>query len=341
MTSATNTTDRCSGAILRRAEVSTVASPFAEGGHHGLRRHLNVESLFDSGGGAGTDRNADGLAPPPPISPARFGASKEMDHAAWVVGTTSRRNGFGRARDRTPDSKTHPSNPTTMSHHLSYSISKKTPPSSKVIKSILDAQSAVNSCVSWAHERLQLATPREVRPILTFPLRFGVASGPMTIHPEGLVSGSPMHATDSYAQGTTRVRDSLWNAHVVAAFWRTVSRMHPELLIELRDEGGFVIPGAVYLRGGNIEANRTFLNLERARALELSGDPQAGVPYIYAELHGLAGRFFVDMPVAEYEEVPEIQELGLSWPELEAVTLSEVAQRVVERAIRAPKVAVA
>lgn len=341
MTTTPNSTDRDGDAFLLRGDPPKVASPFTVGGHYGLRRYLSVESLFDLGGGAGTDRDDDGLAPPPPISTARFGANKEMDRAAWVVGTTSRRNGLGRARGRTPDSKTHPSNPTIMSHHLSYSISKKTPPSSKVLKSILDAQSAVNSCVSWAHEKLQLATPREARPILTFPLRFGVASGPMTIHPEGLVSGSPMHSTDSYAQGTTRVRDSLWNAHVVAAFWRTVSRMHPELLIELRDEGGFVIPGAIYLRGGNIEANRTFLNLERARALELSGDPQAGVPYIYAELHGLAGRFFVDMPVADYEEVPEIQELGLSWPELEAVTLSEVAQRVVERAIKTPKVAVA
>ena len=341
MTNRSDTTEPGSDAIVRRTEISMVASPFANGGHHGLRRHLSVELLFDFGGGPGPDRNADGLAPPPPTSRGRLGARTEMDHAAWVVGTTSRRMGLGRARGRTPDSKTHPSNPTTMSHHLSYSISKKTPPSSKVIKSILDAQSAVNAAVSWVNERLQLATPREVRPILTFPLRFGVASGPMTIHPEGLISGSPMHSTDSYAQGTTRVRDSLWNAHVVAAFWRTVSRMHPELLIELRDEGGFVIPGAVYLRGGNIEANRTFLNQERARALELSGDPQAGVPYIYAELHGLAGRFFVDVPVADYEEVPEIQELGLSWPDLEAVTLSEVAQRVVERAIKAPKVAVA
>lgn len=228
-----------------------------------------------------------------------------------------------------------------MSHHLTYSISKKTPPSSKALKAILGAQNAVNAAVTWSHERLQLAAPREERPLLTFPLRFGMVSGPMTLQNDGLHSGSPMHAGDAYAHGTTRVRDSLWNAHVVAAFWRTVSRLHPDLLIELRDEGGFVIPGSIFLRGGNIEANRTFLNQERARALELTGDAQSAVPYVFAELHGLAGRFFVDAAVADYEEVPEIQELGLSWPELEGVPLSEVAMRVVERAIKAPTVVAA
>lgn len=228
-----------------------------------------------------------------------------------------------------------------MSYNLTYGILKSTPPTSKALKSILDAQNAVNAAVTWSHERLALAAPREPRPILTFPLRFGIVSGPMTLQLEGLGASSPMHSADYHAYGTSRVRNSLFNAHVVASFWRTVSRMHPELAIELRDEGGFIIPGSVFLRGGNIEANRQFLNQERARALELTGDPQSAVPYVYAELHGLTGQFFVDAPAADHEEVPEIQALSLDWLALEAVNLSDVAQRVVEDAIKAPKVAAA
>lgn len=263
-----------------------------------------------------------------------------MDRSARFFGKRSRPNRSGRSRGRAPDSSIHLPN-TIMSYNLSYGILKSTPPTSKALKSILDAQNAVNAAVTWSHERLALAAPREPRPILTFPLRFGVASGPMTLQLDGLGSSSPMHSADTYAYGVTRVRNSLWNAHVVAAFWRTVSRMHPELAIELRDEGGFIVPGSVFLRGGNIEANRAFLNQERARALELTGDPQAAVPYVYAELHGLTGQFFVDASASEHEEVPEVQALGLDWMALEAVTLSEVAQRVVETAIKAPKVAAA
>jgi len=222
-----------------------------------------------------------------------------------------------------------------MSYSLTYSISRKTPPSAKALKEILSAQGAVNAACSWSHERLSLAAPQEARPVLTFPFtRFGFASGPMTLHADGLVPREP--AADAFAQGTTRVRNNAWNAHVVAAFWRTVSRLHPQLLIELRDEGGFVIPGSVWIRGGNVEVNRAYLNQERARALELTGDPRAAEPYVLAELHGLAGHFFADGPVVEYAEVPEIQNLDLNWQELEAMSISDVAQRFVEGAIKAP-----
>ena len=220
--------------------------------------------------------------------------------------------------------------------NLVYSISKRTPASPKVLRQILDAQAAVNAACVWTHERLGLVSPREGRTVFTLPFtRFGLVSGPMTLHPDGLASGQSGASEDVFIQGSTRVRSDVWNAHLVVAFMKHVSRMHPGLLFELRDEGGFVIPGSVLIRGGNVEVNVEFLNRERARALEVTGDPQAATPYIFAEVQGLAGNFFLDTSLAEYGEVPEIRNLEARWQELEAMSLSDAARLVVENATKA------
>jgi len=221
--------------------------------------------------------------------------------------------------------------------NLVYGISKRTPASPKVLKEILDAQAAVNAGCAWTHERLSLVAPRETgRTVLNLPFtRFGFASGPITIHPDGLTAGGSESSENAFVQGSTRVRDNLWNAHLVAAFLKRISRMHPGLLLELRDEGGFVIPGSVWIRGGNVEANREFLNRERVRALEVTGDPQAAAPYVWAEMQGLSGNYFLDAAVNEYAEAPEIRDLDARWQQLAAMSLSDVASLVVERATNA------
>ena len=220
--------------------------------------------------------------------------------------------------------------------NLIYGISKRTPASAKVLKEILDVQAAVNNACAWLHERLSLAAPRETgRTVLNLPFtRFGFVSAPMTLEPEALVGGAGA-SENAFVQGSTRVRDSLWNAHLVVAFLKHVSRMHPGLVLELRDEGGFVVPGAVRMRAGNVEANREFLNRERARALEVTGDPQAAGPYVWAELQGLAGNFFLDTTLSEYGGVPELRELRSRRQELEALSLSDAAQLVVEHVTKA------
>jgi hypothetical protein len=230
-----------------------------------------------------------------------------------------------------------------MSHfNLTYGISKRTPASPKSLKEILDVQTMVNAACAWSHERLALVAPRETgRAVLTLPFtRFGIVSAPMTLDPEALAAGAGA-SENAFVQGSTRVRDNLWNAHLVAAFLKHVSRMHPGLVFELRDEGGFVVSGAVRIRGGNVEANREFLNRERARALEVTGDPQAAAPYVWAELQALAGNYFIDASLSEYGAVPELRDLGARWQELEAMSLSEAAQLVVEHATKAAVPAVA
>jgi hypothetical protein len=221
--------------------------------------------------------------------------------------------------------------------NLIYGISKRTPASGKVLKEILEVQAAVNDACAWSHERLALVAPREPgRATLTLPFtRFGFTSAPMTLQPDSLAAGPSGSSENAFVQGSTRVRDSLWNAHLVAAFLKHVSRMHPGLLFELRDEGGFVVTGSVWIRGGNVETNREFLNRERARALEVTGDLQAAVPYVHAELQGLTGNFFLDAMLSEHGAVPELRDLETRWQELEDMSLSDAAQLVVEHATKA------
>lgn len=280
-----------------------------------------------------------------------FGFAEGSGQRSWrgcAERSRSRNTGLGEERVedsgsrvalamRAPDSTNSFSKPNTMGHYnLSYSISKRTPASPKALKEILDAQTAVNDACTWSHERLGLAASREMgRAVLTFPLRFGFASGPTTIHPEGLGAATPPFSADAFAQGSTRVRDNLWNAHLVAAFLKHVSRMHPALLFELRDEGGFVVPGSVWIKGGNVEANREYLNRERSRALEVTGDPQAAAPFVWAELQGLGGSFFIDAAATDYIAVPEIRELGIHWDQLGETNLADIASHVVDRVTKA------
>jgi len=218
-------------------------------------------------------------------------------------------------------------------NNLTYSISKRTPASPKAVKEILDAQTAINRACTWTHERLAFVPPRE-QGRAAFPLqlmRFGLASGnPPAL--DGFGAQPLARPADAFMHGSTRVRDNLWNAHIVAAFLKHVSRKHPTLLFELRDDGGFVIPGSVWIRGGAVEVNREFLNAERGRALEVTGDPQAAAPYVWAELQALSGALFAEAQVDDFGNVPEVRELGASWDQLESMSIEDLASLVVDHA---------
>jgi hypothetical protein len=218
-------------------------------------------------------------------------------------------------------------------HNLTYSISKRTPAPPKAVKEILDAQAAVNRACTWTHERLAFAPPRE-QGRAAFPLqfaRFGLASGTPPAM-DGFGAHTPAPSADVFMHGSTRVRDNLWNAHLVVAFLKHISRKLPTLLFELRDDGGFVIPGSVWIRGGAVEVNREFLNVERGRALEITGDPQAAAPYVWAELQALGGSFFAEATAEDFENLPEVRELDATWAQLENVSLEDLASLVVEHA---------
>jgi len=279
---------------------------------HGTRLHSHV-----TGSGAGE------AAP-------KGGRSRNIG----LCGSRWRQAGRVALAARTPDSLySLEATPNMSNHNLTYSISKRTPASPKAAKEILDAQAAMNRACTWTHERLAFAPPRDPGRA-AFPLqfaRFGLASGnPPAV--DGLGAHSPVPPADVFMYGSTRVRDNLWNAHLVVAFLRHVSRKHPLLLIELRDDGGFVIPGSVWIRGGAVEVNREFLNLERTRALEVTGDPQAALPYVWAELQALGGSFFAEASMDDLGNLPEVRELGATWDQLESMSIEDLASLVVDHA---------
>ena len=99
-----------------------------------------------------------------------------------------------------------------------------------------------------------------------------------------------------------------------------------------RDDGGFVVPGSVWIRAGAVEVNREFLNAERVRALEVTGDPQAAVPYVWAELQALGGSFFAEASMDDFGNMPEVRELGATWDQLESMSIEDLASLVVDHA---------
>lgn len=217
--------------------------------------------------------------------------------------------------------------------HLVYAISKRTPPAPKTLQSVLDLQTEVNRRCSWSHERLALAPERSAArsPFAPFPLtRFAFGRPGFSVASERAEVVSPV-IPEAAAAGSTKVRDNLWNAHLVVAFLRHVSNEHPEMLLELRDDGGFVLPGAVWIQGGRVELQREWLNRERERVIETSGDPNMAAPFVWAEAEALQGRFFVPGRASDFAEVREIQELGATWDQIEAMTIEDVAELVVDR----------
>lgn len=236
----------------------------------------------------------------------------------------------------TPGSFTHEPHIPMSNFHLIYAVSRKTPPSPKTMKAVLDVQAELNRRLHWSHERLSLAPARQsVRAPFGFPfVRFAPSRPAFALMAERQAEAPRASCIeDAFACGSTKVRDDIWNAHLVVAFLKFVSTAHPELLLELRDDGGFVLPGAVRIIGGKVELDREWMNRARERALEMTGDPQAAAPFIWAEAEALEGRFFLEASASDFAEVPEIEELDLEWEQLQTVSLEDAAENVVRRAM--------
>jgi hypothetical protein len=216
-----------------------------------------------------------------------------------------------------------------MTTNLFYAITRRTPVSQKVLKWALRAQSLLNEKLVSCQDHLNLAPIGGAmdRPPVSFPF---VRVAPMRIGPysvpESLGDSQAVPTPNAVAAGTTKCRDP-WACHIVAAYLRVLSETHPEVTVELRDETGqFVIPMSVFLKAGRFELNREFLNAQRERALETSGDPQAGAAFLWAETRALNGEYLTDMPFAEYMEVPEVV-LDMDMQDMKGAMLSELALR--------------
>ncbi len=246
---------------------------------------------------------------------------------------------LARNRAGTPGFLTHNLSTSMSNYNLVYAISKRTPPSPKALKAILDVQAELNRRCTWSHERLALDLVERpaVRAPFSMPLFRFTLGRPMfaPLGERAEVSVATTVIPDAAAAGATKVRDNLWNAHLVVAFLKHVSREH-DLHVELRDDGGFVLPGAVSIQNGKVELQREWLNRERERVLETTGDPNTAAPFVWVEAEALQGRFFLDASASDYAQIPEFRELDARWEQLEAMTLQDVAELVVDHVASSP-----
>jgi hypothetical protein len=216
-----------------------------------------------------------------------------------------------------------------MSITLHYAISKRTPPSEKVLKNILHMQDQAIQILRWHNEGLSFAPDRlTARPTLGFSFAPFSRFAPAATIPFPETREAPRPVVDGCVTGSTNVRQSLWNAHFVASFLRLVSARFPELLLELRDDGAFVLPGAVWIKGGKAELNRAWLDEQRARALA-SGEIQAAIPFLWAEQQAVEGNFFRDGDATDILEEGDIAALNVSWDQLRSASASELADAAI------------
>jgi len=214
-------------------------------------------------------------------------------------------------------------------YRLSYAIKKRVPPTQKTMDRILSLQSQVNSRLELSQERLALApVTSPVRPPFTFPFvrmpdpRTGASLNP---------SNDAEILGQNAACGSTRA-PTLWHAHLIASFLKRMSSEYPDLVFELRDSlCRFVVPGVVTIRGGSVEMEREWLNRERERALELSGDPQAAAPFIWAETQALQGNLLESAPAVEVADALVMAEFVERGEDLEGMTVEDAADAVIAR----------
>lgn len=129
------------------------------------------------------------------------------------------------------------------------------------------------------------------------------------------------------AWGFTKVCEDEWNAVLVTRFIRWVSRRLPRSLVNLVDEGKYVLLGDVTFTAGescmrldSIPKRRSFLK-QRELTQDLARFDNAIVQ---------AGRgvYFAKVPARDYADRDEIKKLALPQDQLDRMTLDEVADRI-------------
>lgn len=213
--------------------------------------------------------------------------------------------------------------------NLIYAVTGNGQLPSKVWKHIEEMQRQYNQRFTWVAENLNLTPQRpEMKFRLNLPFSKYTAPTGMAVSSSGhLPYDSGVLIPNALASGQTKVRDNLWNAHLVVRFLRWVSEQLPEFKIELYDEGGFILTGGVVIQKGKVNLNRPYLERQRTRILEAYGDPTVTLGLAQAELEAMNGNFFADTIAYDYREIREIEELLDNNPDLSDVGLASVAER--------------
>jgi len=200
---------------------------------------------------------------------------------------------------------------------------------SKVWRHIDEVQRQYNQRYTWVHENLNLALQRpDLKFRFNLPFsKFAAPAGAVVSSSGHLPYDSGVHIPNAQASGQTKVRDNLWNAHLVIRFLCWVSEQLPEHRVEVYDEGGFILAGSVIIEKGKVILNHGYLERQRTRLLEAYGDPSVVVGMAHAELAGMNGSFFADAIAYDYREMLEIRDLLDNNPDLGDESLSSIAER--------------
>lgn len=214
--------------------------------------------------------------------------------------------------------------------NLIYAVTGNGQIPSKQWKHIEEVQRQYNQRFTWVHEGPNLVLQRpELKFRLNLPLsKFASPQQGVVISSSGhLPYDSGVLIPNALASGQTKVRDNLWNAHLVVRFLRWVSEQLPEHRVEIYDEGGFVFAGSVVVENGKTSLNRPYLERQRARLLEAYGDPSVVLGLAQAELAGMNGTFFADTVAYDYRGALELRDLLDNDPGLGDESLADMAER--------------
>ncbi len=130
--------------------------------------------------------------------------------------------------------------------------------------------------------------------------------------------------------GFTKVYEDEWNVVLVVRFLQWVSEQLPKTcFICLTDEGDYIIPGSLLIRGGKLSLDETAIDEGQQRLIATGDERLAEFEKQVAALR--RGPWFKHVLALDYQEYPEISKLQqeMKTEQFDGLTLEDAADRIV------------
>jgi hypothetical protein len=130
--------------------------------------------------------------------------------------------------------------------------------------------------------------------------------------------------------GFTKVYEDEWNVVLVVRFLQWVSEQLPKTcFICLSDEGDYIIPGSLLIRGGKHSLDQTAIDEARQRLIATGDERLAEFDKEVAALR--QGSLFKHVLALDYQEYSEISKLRqeMKTEQFDGLTLEDAADRIV------------
>lgn len=198
-----------------------------------------------------------------------------------------------------------------MGRTLHYKILSSRAIEWRLQREILLAQDMLNHRYTWTCEQISLQFHRE----------------PVWPHADSVLVAKRRSGEPYVADGFTKVAEDEWNACLVVAFARWLSRRLPDASISLHDEGDYVLAGYLRFRKGAASADHVRIAEWKAYLAE-RGLGRYLPRLERMERLAVRGVLFAPLPAKLYANRPEIRTLGLTEAELAKATIADVAERL-------------